>query len=195
VSDPVKAGGAAAVQALQARGLRVVMMTGAAPATARAVADELGIAEVSAEILPDGKQAAVAALQSAGARVAFVGDGINDAPALARADIGVALGTGTDVAIEAADIVLMSGDLGGVVTAWELSRRTMNNIRQNLAWAFAYNTALIPVAAGVLYPAFGLLLSPVFAAGAMALSSASVLVNALRLRHVRPDARMIVKQA
>jgi len=195
VSDPVKAGGAAAVQALQARGLRVVMMTGDAPATARAVADELGIAEVSAEILPDGKQAAVAALQSAGARVAFVGDGINDAPALARADIGVALGTGTDVAIEAADIVLMSGDLGGVVTAWELSRRTMNNIRQNLAWAFAYNTALIPVAAGVLYPAFGLLLSPVFAAGAMALSSASVLVNALRLRHVRPDARMIVKQA
>jgi len=194
VSDPVKAGGAAAVQALPARGLRVVMMTGDAPATARAVADELGIAEVSAEILPDGKQAVVAALQSAGARVAFVGDGINDAPALARADIGVALGTGTDVAIEAADIVLMSGDLGGVVTAWELSRRTMNNIRQNLAWAFAYNTALIPVAAGVLYPAFGLLLSPVFAAGAMALSSVSVLVNALRLRHVRPDARMIEKR-
>ena len=136
-------------------------------------------------MLPDGKVASLDELRAGGRKIAFVGDGINDAPALAHADVGIAIGTGTDVAIESADVVLMSGDLRGVVNAVEVSKRTMANIRQNLIWAFGYNVALIPVAAGVLYPAFGLLLSPVFAAGAMALSSVSVLTNALRLRRIR----------
>ena len=139
-----------------------------------------------AEVLPDGKVAALEALREGGRKLAFVGDGINDAPALAHADIGIAIGTGTDVAIESADVVLMTGDLRGVVNAFDISGRTMRNIRQNLGWAFGYNTALIPVAAGVLYPAFGILLSPVLAAGAMALSSVFVLSNALRLRRVQP---------
>jgi Cu+-exporting ATPase len=166
------------------------MITGDNRRTAQAIADRLGIDEVAAEVLPGGKVEAIKALQAAGARVAFVGDGINDAPALAQADVGLAIGTGTDIAIEAAEVVLMSGDLRGVVNAIALSRATMANIRENLVWAFAYNAALIPVAAGALYPAFGILLSPVFAALAMALSSVSVLGNALRLkRFVPPLAR------
>ncbi len=186
VSDPVKPASAAAVKALHAQGLRVAMITGDKEATARAIAAEIGIDDVVADVLPEGKVAALTELAKGDRKVAFVGDGINDAPALADAEVGIAIGTGTDVAIESADVVLMSGDLTGVVNAFEVSRRTMRNIRQNLVWAFAYNTALIPVAAGVLYPVLGVLLSPIFAAGAMALSSVSVLANALRLRAVRP---------
>jgi P-type E1-E2 ATPase len=166
--------------------VKVAMITGDNARTARAVAMKLGIDEVVAEVLPDGKVDAVRRLKGAG-RLAYVGDGINDAPALAEADVGIAVGTGTDVAIEAADVVLVSGQLTGVPTAIGLSRATMRNIRQNLFWAFVYNAALIPVAAGVLYPAFGILLSPVFAAGAMALSSVFVLGNALRLRGFAPE--------
>ncbi len=186
VADPVKPSSAAAVAALHRMGLKVAMITGDKQATAEAIARETGIDTVIAGVLPEGKVAALEDLRAGGARLAFVGDGINDAPALAHADVGIAIGTGTDVAIESADVVLMSGDLRGVVNALEMSRATMRNIRQNLFWAFGYNTALIPVAAGALYPAFGLLLSPVLAAGAMALSSVFVLTNALRLRRVRP---------
>jgi Cu+-exporting ATPase len=186
VADPLKPASAATVAALHARGMSVAMITGDKPETARAIAARCGIDHVVAGVLPDGKVAALDELRSGGRRVAFVGDGINDAPALAHADVGIAIGTGTDVAIESADVVLMSGDLRGVVNAVEISRRTMRNIRQNLFWAFSYNTALIPVAAGVLYPAFGLLLSPILAAGAMTLSSVFVLSNALRLRRLRP---------
>lgn len=186
VSDPVKPASRAAIAALHERGFRVAMITGDQRETAEAIARETGIDQVIAGVLPDGKVAALDELRAGGGKIAFVGDGINDAPALAHADVGIAIGTGTDVAIESADVVLMSGDLRGVVNAVEVSKRTMTNIRQNLVWAFGYNTALIPVAAGVLYPAFGLLLSPVFAAGAMALSSVSVLTNALRLRRIVP---------
>jgi len=186
VSDPVKPASAAAIGALHRLGLEVAMITGDKRETADAIARETGIDHVIAGVLPDGKVAALNELRQGGRRIAFVGDGINDAPALAHADVGIAIGTGTDVAIESADVVLMSGDLRGVVNAFEVSGRTMRNIRQNLFWAFGYNVALIPVAAGVLYPTFGLLLSPVLAAGAMALSSVFVLTNALRLRRVRP---------
>jgi len=186
VSDPVKPASAAAIQALHNLGMKVAMITGDKRETAEAIARETGIDHVIAGVLPDGKVAALDELRGNGRRIAFVGDGINDAPALAHADVGIAIGTGTDVAIESADVVLMSGDLRGVVNAFELSTRTMHNIRQNLFWAFGYNVALIPVAAGVLYPASGLLLSPVLAAGAMALSSVFVLTNALRLRRVKP---------
>lgn len=186
VADPVKETTPAAIRALHARGLRVAMITGDNERTARAVARRLGIDEVVAEVLPGGKADAIKGLQRQGARVAFVGDGINDAPALAQADVGIAIGAGADIAIESAEVVLMSGDLRGVVNALALSRATMANIRQNLVWAFAYNTALIPVAAGVLYPVWGIQLSPVFAALAMALSSVSVLTNALRLRTFSP---------
>lgn len=185
VADPIKETTAAALAALHAQGLKVVMITGDNARTARAVADQLGLDDVVAEVLPDGKVAAVRDLQARFGRLAFVGDGVNDAPALAAADVGIAMGAGTDIAIESADVVLMRSDLRAVATALALSRAVLNNIRQNLVWAFGYNVVLIPVAAGVLYPAFGLLLSPMVAAGAMALSSVSVLTNALRLRAFR----------
>jgi len=182
VADPIKETTPEAIRALHALGLKVAMITGDNAATASAIARQLGIDEVAAEVLPDGKVAALKQFRSHGARVAFVGDGINDAPALAEADVGLAIGTGTDVAIEAADVVLMSGDLRGVANAIALSQATIRNIKQNLFWAFAYNAVLIPVAAGMLYPINGTLLSPIFAAAAMALSSVFVLGNALRLK-------------
>ncbi len=182
VSDPIKESTPAAIAALHALGLRIAMVTGDDRRTAEAIARQVGIDEVVAEVLPAGKVDAVKRLREGGRRVAFVGDGINDAPALAEADVGIAIGTGTDVAIESADVVLMSGDLRGVAAAIGLSQATIRNIRQNLFWAFAYNAALIPVAAGALYPVWGILLSPVLAAGAMAMSSVFVLTNALRLR-------------
>ncbi|OUS35476.1 ATPase [Rhodobacterales bacterium 56_14_T64] len=186
VADPIKPGTRAAIQAFHDQGLKVAMITGDNAATAAAIAADLGIDEVKAECLPAQKVEALKQLQSKHGALAFVGDGINDAPALATAQVGIAIGTGTDVAIEAADVVLMSGDLRGVVNALTVSRATMRNIRQNLAWAFGYNVLLIPVAAGVLYPFGGPLLSPALAAGAMALSSVFVLSNALRLRRLKP---------
>jgi heavy metal translocating P-type ATPase len=183
VADPIRPGTSAAIRALKDMGLKVAMITGDARATAEAIAAELGIDTVMAEVLPEGKVTALDSLRPS--PVAFVGDGINDAPALARADVGIAIGTGTDVAIDTADVVLMSGDLAGVVNAFAISRATMHNIRQNLFWAFGYNVLLIPVAAGLLYPLNGTLLSPALAAGAMAISSVFVLSNALRLRRVR----------
>jgi len=185
VADPIKPTALKAITALKVLGLEIAMVTGDNHVTAQAIARKLGIDNVSAEILPDGKAEAVKRL-AAGKKIAFVGDGINDAPALATADVGIAIGTGTDIAIESADVVLMSGDPLGVVKAIELSRATMRNIGQNLFWAFAYNVALIPVAAGALYPLNGTLLSPMLAAGAMALSSVFVVTNALRLRRFQP---------
>ena len=182
VADPIKPTTAAAIAALHRLGLKVAMITGYNRRTAEAIAAELGIDEVVSEVLPEGKVAAVKKLRQGGRKVAFVGDGINDAPALAEADVGLAVGTGTDVAIETADVVLMGGDLTGVAKALGISQATMRNIRQNLFWAFAYNVALIPVAAGALYPINGTLLSPMLAAGAMAASSVFVLSNALRLK-------------
>ncbi|MGY6270588.1 heavy metal translocating P-type ATPase [Achromobacter denitrificans] len=186
VADPIKETTAAAIRALHDLGLKVAMITGDNRRTGHAIARQLGIDEVVAEVLPDGKVEAVQRLKQQYGPIAYVGDGINDAPALAEADVGMAIGTGTDIAIEAADVVLMSGDLGGVPNAIALSKATLRNIKQNLFWAFAYNVALIPVAAGALYPVNGSLLSPVFAAGAMALSSVFVLSNALRLRRFAP---------
>ena len=186
VADPIKDTTPAAIQALHQLGLKVAMITGDNSRTAHAIAKQLGIDEVIAEVLPEGKVNAVQELKAKYGNIAFVGDGINDAPALAQADVGLAIGTGTDVAIESADVVLMSGNLQGVANAISLSKATIGNIHQNLFWAFAYNTMLIPVAAGVLYPAYGILMSPIFAAGAMALSSVFVLGNALRLRRFQP---------
>jgi len=186
VADPIKATTPAAIAALHQLGLKVAMITGDNARTAQVIASQLGIDEVIAEVLPAGKVEAVRNLKAAHGRVAFIGDGINDAPALAEADIGLAIGTGTDIAVESADVVLMTGNLQAVPNAIALSKATITNIRQNLFWAFAYNTALIPLAAGALYPALGLLLSPVFAAGAMAMSSVFVLGNALRLRRFQP---------
>lgn len=185
VSDPIKASTHAAIESLHRSGLRVAMITGDNQRTAEAIARQLGIDTVIAEVLPDGKVDAVKQLQTQYGKVAFVGDGINDAPALAQADVGIAIGTGTDIAMETADVVLMSGDLRNVSNALALSQATIRNIQQNLFWAFGYNTLLIPVAAGVLFPAFGILLSPMFAAGAMAASSVCVLGNALRLKRFR----------
>ncbi len=184
VADRIKTSAKATVAALHARGLKTAMITGDTRATGETIARELGIDHVLAEVLPEGKVAAIRDLQRHG-KVAFVGDGINDAPALAAADVGVAIGTGTDVAVESAHVVLMSGDPSGVVNALAVSRATMSNIRQNLFWAFGYNVLLVPVAAGALYPLWGIMLSPGLAAGAMALSSVLVLSNALRLRWVR----------
>ncbi|MGH6996368.1 MAG: heavy metal translocating P-type ATPase, partial [Stellaceae bacterium] len=185
IADPVKPGTAAALRSLAADGIRVIMLTGDNATTAQAVAKRLGIAAVEAEVLPEQKSAAIEELRRQGRIVAMAGDGVNDAPALAAADVGIAMGTGTDVAIESAGVTLLHGDLAGIVKARALSLAVMHNIRQNLFFAFVYNAAGIPIAAGVLYPVFGLLLSPVIAAAAMALSSVSVVGNALRVRHVR----------
>jgi Cu+-exporting ATPase len=185
VADPVKPTTPGALDALAAAGVRVVMLTGDNRTTAQAVARRLGITEVEAEVLPERKSAVVERLRRAGRVVAMAGDGVNDAPALAAADVGIAMGTGTDVAIESAGVTLVKGDLAGIVAARRLSAATMRNIRQNLLFAFLYNAAGVPIAAGVLYPAFGILLSPVIGAAAMALSSVSVVANALRLRRVR----------
>ncbi|MBK7593923.1 MAG: copper-translocating P-type ATPase [Gemmatimonadetes bacterium] len=186
VADPLRATSAQAVTRLRALGLDVVLLSGDRRATAVAIGHEVGISDVVAEVLPDGKVAEVARRQAAGAVVAMVGDGINDAPALARADVGIAMGGGTDIAVEAADVALMRADLGGVADAIALSRRTMKTMHQNLFWAFIYNVIGIPIAAGVLYPRFGLLLSPILASASMALSSVSVVSNSLRLRRWRP---------
>jgi Cu+-exporting ATPase len=183
IADPVKATTLDALKALAAEGIGVIMLTGDNRTTADAVARRLGISEVEAEVLPDQKSAVVTKLQNAGRVVAMAGDGINDAPALAAADVGIAMGTGTDVAMESAGVTLLKGDLGGIVRARRLSQATMGNIRQNLFFAFVYNAAGIPIAAGALYPTFGMLLSPTIAAAAMALSSVTVVGNALRLRH------------
>jgi Cu+-exporting ATPase len=185
IADPVKASTPDALKALAAEGIKVIMLTGDNRTTANAVAKSLGIADVESEVLPDQKSAVVAKLQKAGRIVAMAGDGVNDAPALAAAEVGIAMGTGTDVAMESAGITLLRGDLVGIVRARRLSQATMRNIRQNLFFAFIYNAAGIPIAAGILYPAFGLLLSPIIAAAAMALSSVSVVGNALRLRLTR----------
>ncbi len=187
IADPIKATTPAALAALKEAGIRVVMLTGDNKATAQAVAAKLGITEVEAEVLPENKSEVVARLRKEGRIVAMAGDGVNDAPALAAADVGIAMGTGTDVAMESAGVTLLKGDLQGIARARLLSRATMNNIRQNLFFAFIYNAAGVPIAAGVLYPVFGLLLSPVIAAAAMALSSVSVVGNALRLRRATLD--------
>jgi Cu+-exporting ATPase len=184
IADPVKASTPAAVEALRAAGLRIVMLTGDHRVTAEAVARRLGISEIEADVLPEQKSGVVEKLRREGRIVAMAGDGVNDAPALAAADVGIAMGTGTDVAIESAGITLLRGDLAGLVSARQLSRATMRNIRQNLLAAFIYNAAAIPIAAGVLYPSFGILLSPIVGAAAMAMSSVSVIGNALRLRRV-----------
>ena len=185
IADPVKASTPDALKALAAEGIKVIMLTGDNKTTANAVARRLGIDDVEADVLPDQKRDVVARLRKAGRIVAMAGDGVNDAPALAAADVGIAMGTGTDVAMESAGITLLKGDLTGIARARALSQATMANIRQNLFFAFIYNAAGIPIAAGILYPAFGILLSPIIAAAAMALSSVSVIGNALRLRATR----------
>jgi P-type Cu+ transporter len=185
VADPIKASTPEALKALKESGLHIVMVTGDNRRTAEAVGRKLGIGQVEAEVLPEDKKSIVERMQKQGRRVAMAGDGVNDAPALAQADVGIAMGTGTDVAIESADITLVKGDLRGIVRARELSRATMRNIRENLFFAFVYNALGVPVAAGVLYPSFGLLLSPIIASAAMTFSSVSVIANALRLRRVR----------
>jgi Cu+-exporting ATPase len=185
VADPVKATTAPALAELRSDGVRIAMLTGDTRKTAEAVARALGIDEVVADVLPAGKQAAIEAMRRAGRRVAMAGDGVNDAPALAAAEVGIAMGTGTDVAIESAGVTLLHGDLGGIVRARRLSRATLRNIRQNLFFAFIYNVIGVPIAAGVLYPMTGLLLSPMLASLAMSLSSVSVIGNALRLRRTR----------
>jgi Cu+-exporting ATPase len=189
VADVLKPDAADTVAALRRRGLEVVMLTGDHQASAGAIARQAGIDRVRAEIPPEAKAREVAALQAGAGVVAMVGDGINDAPALAQADVGIAMGSGTDVAIEAADVTLMRGETRGVLIAFELSRRTIRIVKQNLAWAFGYNVLLIPVAAGLLYPLWGVQLSPILAGAAMALSSVSVVTNSLRLKRWRPHGR------
>jgi Cu+-exporting ATPase len=184
IADPIKATTSEALSALKAEGIGVVMLTGDNRTTAEAVARRLGIESVEAEVLPDQKSAVVERLKREGKVVAMAGDGVNDAPALAAADVGIAMGSGTDVAIESASVTLLKGDLTGIVRARRLSEATMANIRQNLFFAFIYNAAGVPIAAGMLYPLFGILLSPIIAAAAMALSSVSVVSNALRLNRV-----------
>jgi len=184
VADPIKPSTPEALAALRQSGLHIVMVTGDSRRTAEAVARKLGIEQVEAEVLPEHKSEVVRDLQAKGRRVAMAGDGVNDAPALAQADVGIAMGTGTDVAIESAGITLVKGDLRGAVRARHLSRATMRNIRENLFFAFVYNTLGVPIAAGVLYPVFGILLSPIIASAAMTFSSVSVIGNALRLRRV-----------
>jgi len=185
VADPIKASTAEAIKALHAEGIEIVMLTGDSQTTARAVAEKLAIAQIHAETLPEQKASIIKQLQDEGKCVAMAGDGINDAPALAQADVGIAMGTGTDVAMESAGVTLVKGDLRGIVKAIRLSRSTMGNIRQNLFFAFIYNSLGVPIAAGILYPVFGLLLSPMIAAAAMSLSSVSVIANALRLKRVK----------
>ena len=185
IADPIKATTPAAISALKEAGIRVVMLTGDNATTAKAVAQKLGITDVEAEVLPEDKSKVVERFRQQGRVVAMAGDGVNDAPALAAADVGIAMGTGTDVAMESAGVTLLKGDLNGIVRARRLSAATMANIRQNLFFAFIYNAAGVPVAAGVLYPLLGILLSPIIAAAAMALSSVSVIGNALRLNRVR----------
>ena len=187
IADPIKETTPAALKALREAGVRIVMLTGDGKTTAQVVARELGIDEVIAEVFPQDKATIVQRLRNEGRVVAMAGDGVNDAPALAAAEVGIAMGTGTDVAMESAGVTLLKGDLIGIVRARKLSHATMRNIRQNLFLSFVYNVAGIPIAAGVLYPFFGLLLSPVVAAAAMALSSVSVIANALRLRAVKMD--------
>jgi Cu+-exporting ATPase len=185
IADPIKGTAAEAVRMLHAEGVRLVMLTGDHRATAEAVARKLGIDDIEAEVLPDRKAETVKHLQQGGHRVAMAGDGVNDAPALAQADVGIAMGTGTDIAIESAGITLVRGDLPALVRARRLSRATMRNIRQNLFLAFVYNALGVPVAAGLLYPFFGIVLSPMIASAAMTFSSVSVIGNALRLRSAK----------
>jgi len=184
VGDAIKPSTPEAIQLLHADGIRIVMLTGDSRVTAGAVAQQLGIDAVEAEVLPEDKRIVVKRMQDEGQRAAMAGDGINDAPALAQADVGIAMGTGTDVAMESADVTLVKGDLRGIAKARRLSRATMRNIRQNLFFAFVYNVLAVPIAGGVLYPVFGLLLSPIIASAAMTFSSVSVIANALRLRRV-----------
>jgi len=185
ITDPVKPNAAVALRALKAQGIRLVMLTGDNKTTAQEIARSVGIDDFRAEVLPEQKSEIVSALQKEGRVVAMAGDGINDAPALAQADVGIAMGTGTDVALESAGITLLKGDLEGILRARKLSQATMRNIRQNLFFAFIYNSLGVPIAAGVLYPVFGILLSPIFAAAAMSFSSVSVIANSLRLRSVK----------
>jgi Cu+-exporting ATPase len=185
IADPIKATSVEAVKQLHAEGIRMVMLTGDSETTARTVAAKLSLDDVISEVLPNQKAEVVKRLQLEGRKVAMAGDGINDAPALAQAEVGIAMGTGTDVAMESAAITLVKGDLRGIVRALRLSRATMKNIKQNLFFAFVYNALGVPVAAGMLYPFFGVLLSPMLAAAAMSFSSVSVIANALRLRNTR----------
>ena len=184
VTDPIKSSTPEAIQHLHAAGIRILMLTGDNRKTAEVVAKRLGIDDIEAEVLPEQKTEAVKRLQAQGHKVAMAGDGVNDAPALAQADVGVAMGTGTDVAMESASVTLIKGDLRGIARARRLSEATMRNIRQNLFFAFIYNVLGVPIAAGVLYPFFGLLLSPMIASAAMTFSSVSVIANALRLRRI-----------